>query len=49
MTEMDFFYVDAIIQLGRSSISKNGYERFLFSRSPYSPPPHKTASPADLA
>ena len=49
MTEKDFFNVDAIFQLGRSSISKNGYERFLFSRSFHSPPSLKAASPADFA
>jgi hypothetical protein len=53
MTEKDFFNVTAVFQLGRSSISrclsKNGYERFLFSRSPDSSPSLKAASPADLA
>jgi len=49
MTEKDFFYVLAIFQLGRSSISKNVYERFLFSRNFHSSPSHETASPADFA
>jgi len=40
--------VIAIFQLGRSSISKNVYERFLFSRSFHSPPTYKAASPADF-
>ena len=39
----------AVFQLGRSSISKNVYERFLFSRSFHSPPSLKAASPADFA
>ena len=39
----------AVFQLGRSSLSKNGYERFLFSRSPHSSPTLEAASPADLA
>jgi hypothetical protein len=39
----------AVVQLGRWSISKNGYERFLFSRSLHSPPPLKAASAADFA
>ncbi|TSA09357.1 MAG: hypothetical protein D4R77_01030 [Planctomycetaceae bacterium] len=41
--------VTATIQLGRRGLSKNGYERFLFSRSFHSPPSLKAASPADLA
>jgi len=49
MTEKDFFDVDAVFQVGRSSISKNVYERFLFSLSPHSPPPLKAARPADFA
>jgi len=53
MTEKDFFDVDAVIQLGNwglsTSIPKNRYERFLFSRTPRSPPSLKAASPADLA
>jgi len=49
MTEKDFFYVDAVFQLGRSSISKNVFERLLFSRSFHSPPTLKAASPADFA
>jgi len=49
MTEKDFFYVDAVFQLGRSSLSKNVYERFLFSRNFHSPPTYKAASPADFA
>jgi hypothetical protein len=48
MTEMDFFYVLAVFQLGRSSISKNVYERFLFSRNFHSSPSLKAASPADF-
>ena len=44
-----FFYVDAVFQLGRSSIPKNVYERFLFSLFPHSPPSLKAASPADCA
>jgi hypothetical protein len=48
MTEKDFFDVDAVFQLGRSSLSKNGYERFLFSRTPHSPPSLKASSPADF-
>jgi len=49
MTEKDFFYVDAVFQLGGSSLSKNVYERFLFSRNFHSPPTYKAASPADFA
>jgi len=49
MTEKDFFDVYAVIQLGRSSIPKNVYKRFLSSRSFHSPPPLKAASPADFA
>jgi hypothetical protein len=53
MTEKDFFYVDAVFQLGNwglsTSISKNVYERFLFSLFPHSPPSLKAASSADLA
>ena len=45
--------VDAVFQLGRRSLSrglsKNVYERFLFSRSFHSPPTLKAASPADFA
>jgi len=44
MTEKDFFYVDAVFELGNwgisTSISKNVYERFLFSRRSF----HKTQS-----
>jgi len=47
------FDVAAAIQLGRASlskhISKNVYERFLFSRGFHSLPSLKAASPADLA
>jgi hypothetical protein len=35
--------------MGRWSIKKNGYERFLLSRSSHSPPSLKAASPADFA
>jgi len=53
MTEKDFFYVIAIFQLGNwwlsRGLSKNGYERFLLSRSSHSPPPLKATSPADFA
>ena len=53
MTEKDFFYVDAVFQLGNwslsTSISKNVYERFLFSRSFLSSPSLKAANPADFA
>jgi len=53
MTEKDFFYVDAVFELGNwgisTSISKNVYERFLFSRTPRSSPSLKAASPADFA
>jgi len=48
MTEKDFFYVDAVFQLGRSSLSKNVYERFSFSRTPHSPPSLKAARSADF-
>ncbi len=52
MTEKDFFYVDAVFELGNwgisTSISKNVYERFLFSLVPHSPPSLKAASPADF-
>jgi len=52
MTEKDFFYVDAVFQLGNggisTSISKNVYERFLFSRNFHSPPTLKASSPADF-
>ena len=39
----------AVFQLGRSSLSKNGYERFSISWSLHSSPSHEAASPADLA
>jgi hypothetical protein len=46
-------YVYAVFELGNwgisTSISKNVYERFLFSRSFHSPPSLKVASPADFA
>ena len=39
----------AIFHLGRLNFSKNGYERFLFSRSLHSSPSHEAARPADFA
>ena len=46
-------YVYAVFELGNwgisTSISKNVYERFLFSLFPHSPPPLEAASAADFA
>ncbi len=41
--------VTAVIKLGNWGLSKNVYERFLFSRSFHSPPSHEAARPADFA
>jgi hypothetical protein len=43
-----FLNVTAVFQLGRSSLSQNGYERFPISLSLPSPPSLKAARPADF-